>query len=158
VDGVVLARVLHVLGVVIWIGGVSVVTTVVLPAVRCGDLGPDLLQAFEAIERRFVWHARAAIIVVGASGFYMAEKLDVWDWFRDPEFWWMHAMVFVWLVFAIGLFIVEPFVVGHRFEQWAAARPAATFAWLQRIHWVLLALALITIAGAVAGSQGWSLF
>ena len=155
-DGVVLARVLHVLGVVIWIGGLSMVTTAVLPAVRRGDLGPDLLRAFEAIERRFAWHARAAIIVVGASGFYMAARLDLWDRFRDPGFWWVHAMVFVWLLFAIGLFIVEPLVVDRRFEQWAAAHPAATFAWLQRIHWVLLALTLLTIAGAVA--QGWSLF
>jgi hypothetical protein len=26
------------------------------------------------------------------------------------------------------------------------------------MHWVLLALSLITIFGAVAGSQGWSIF
>jgi hypothetical protein len=32
-DGVVIARALHVLGVVIWIGGVAMVTMVVLPAV-----------------------------------------------------------------------------------------------------------------------------
>jgi len=153
-DGVVLARLLHVLGVVIWLGGVSVVTTVVLPAVRRGDLGPDLLRAFEAIERRFVWQARAAIIVVGASGFYMTARLDLWDRFRDPAFWWMHAMVFVWLVFTIGLFVIEPFVVGRRFERWATARPAATFAILHRLHWVLLVFGLITIAAAVAGSQG----
>jgi len=157
-DGIVLARVLHIVGVVVWIGGVSIVTTVVLPAVRRGDLGPDRLLAFEAIERRFVWQARAAIVVVGLTGFYMTAMLDLWDRFRDAEFWWMHAMVFVWLVFAMGLFVIEPFVVGHRFAQWATRRPAATFAWLQRIHWILLTAGLATIAGAVAGAQGWSLF
>jgi len=45
-DGVVLARALHVLAVVIWIGGVAMVTTVILPAVRRGDLGADGLKAF----------------------------------------------------------------------------------------------------------------
>jgi hypothetical protein len=30
---------------------------------------------------------------VAASGFYMVERLDLWDRFRDIEFWWMHAMV-----------------------------------------------------------------
>lgn len=40
-DDVVTARALHVLGVVIWIGGVSMVTTVALPAIRRGDLGGD---------------------------------------------------------------------------------------------------------------------
>ena len=157
-DGVVLARVLHVLGVVIWIGGVSIVTTVVLPAVRRGEFGAERLRAFESIERRFVWQARTAIVVVGASGFYMAARLDMWDRFRSAEFWWMHAMVFVWLLFTAGLFVVEPFVVGRRFDRWATAEPAKTFAYLNLIHWGLLVLSLGTIAGAVAGSQGWSLF
>ena len=64
-DDVVIARALHVLFVVIWIGGVSMATTVVLPAVRRGDLGADWLQAFQAIEHRFAWQARTAIVVVG---------------------------------------------------------------------------------------------
>ena len=157
-NDVIFSRVLHVLGVVTWIGGVAMVTTVVLPAVRRGGLGPDWLQAFEAIERRFAWQARVAILVVGASGFYMAARLNLWDRFRSAEFWWMHAMVFVWLLFTLGLFIVEPFVIKGRFNGWAAAKPARTFAWLNIIHWGLLALSLGTIAGAVAGSQGWPLF
>jgi hypothetical protein len=52
-DDVVIARAQHVLAVIIWIGGVALATTVVLPAVRCGDVGPSRLQVFEAIERRF---------------------------------------------------------------------------------------------------------
>ena len=73
-DDVAVARALHVLAIVIWIGGVAMVTTIVLPAVRRGDLGATGLQAFEAIERRFAWHARAAIIVVGLTGFYMTAR------------------------------------------------------------------------------------
>jgi hypothetical protein len=49
VDDLAVARALHVLAVVIWIGGVATVTMVVLPSVRCGDLGPNRLQTFEAI-------------------------------------------------------------------------------------------------------------
>jgi hypothetical protein len=64
-DDVLLARALHVLAVVVWIGGVAMATTVVLPAVRRGDLGPDRLTAFQAIEHRFVWQARSAVIIVG---------------------------------------------------------------------------------------------
>jgi uncharacterized membrane protein len=157
-NDVIFARVLHVLSAVIWIGGVSMVTTVVLPAIRRSDLGADRLRAFEAIKRRFAWQARTAILVVGATGFYMTAQLDLWDRFRSAEFWWMHAMVFVWLLFTLGLFVVEPFVVQHRFHRWAAAEPAKTFAWLTIIHWGLLVLSLGTIAGAVAGSQGWSPF
>ena len=47
------ARALHVIAVVVWIGGVALITAVALPAIRRGDLGPDRVRAFQAIERRF---------------------------------------------------------------------------------------------------------
>ena len=157
-DGLALARALHVLGVVIWIGGVGMATTVAIPAVRRGDLGPDRLRAFHAIESRFVWQARAAVILVGATGLYMAAKLDLWDRFRDAACWWMHAMVCVWLIFAFLLFVGEPLILHRRFPGWAARRPEVAFAWLHRAHVVLLTLSLITVFGAVAGSHGWAIF
>ena len=155
---VIFARVLHVLAVVIWIGGVSMATTVVLPAIRRGDLGQNRLQAFQAIERRFIWQARIAVIVVGSTGLYMIEWLDLWHRFRSAAFWWMHAMVCVWLLFTLVLFVVEPLILRRRFPHWATTRPDVALAWLHRAHWVLLGLSLITVFGAVAGSHGWSVF
>jgi uncharacterized membrane protein len=153
-----IARALHVLAVVIWIGGVSMATTVVLPALRRGALGNDKLKAFQAIEHRFVWQARAAIVVVGLSGLYIAAQLDFWDRFRSLHFWWMHAMVCVWSLFVFVLFVAEPFILHRRFSAWAHTQPDRAFAWLHRAHWVLLTLSVVTILGAVAGSHGWSVF
>ncbi len=155
---VVIARALHVLAVVIWIGGVSMATTIVLPAIRRGLLGEERLRAFQAVEHRFVWQARAAIILVGATGFYMCWRLDLWDRFRQARFWWMHAMLCVWLLFGLVLFVAEPVILHRHFRGWAAARPAITFAWLNRAHWLLLVLSALTILGAVAGSQGLWIF
>jgi uncharacterized membrane protein len=154
-DDIVLARTLHVLAVVIWIGGVAMATAVVLPAVRRGDLGADRLKAFQAIEGRFIWYARAAVLIVGVSGFYMVESLSLWDRFTVAAFWWMHAMVLVWLIFTFALFIGEPFILHRHFHSWATKQPEVAFAWLNRAHWLLLTLALVTIFGAVAGSHGW---
>jgi uncharacterized membrane protein len=156
-EDVIVARALHVLGVVIWIGGVAMVTMAVLPALRRGDFGPNRLQVFEAIERRFAWHARLATLIVGLTGFYMTQRLDLWDRFRSGGFWWMHAMVCLWLLFTLLLFVAEPLVLDRRFHARALAAPDAAFALLQRAHWLLLALSLITILGAVTGSQGMSL-
>jgi uncharacterized membrane protein len=157
-DDVAIARALHVLGVVIWIGGVAMVTMVLLPAIRRGDLGPNRLQVFEAIERRFAWHARLASIVVGLTGFYMTQRLELWDRFRSGGFWWMHAMVCLWLLFTVVLFVAEPLVLHRWFHTRATAAPDSAFALLHRAHWLLLGLSVITILGAVAGSQGVSLF
>jgi len=157
-DDVIIARALHVLAVVIWIGGVSMVTTAVLPAIRHAELGDDPLRSFQAIEHRFAWQARFTIILVGLTGFYMCWRLDLWGRFREASFWWMHAMVGVWTLFVLLLFVVEPFILHRRIRDWATAQPGAAFAWLNRVHWVLLVLSLVTILGAVVGSQGWSIF
>jgi hypothetical protein len=85
----------------------------------------------------------------------MMIRLDLWDRFRALEFWWMHAMVAVWLMFTAMLFVLEPLFLHRWLEARARARPEATFALIQRLHWLLLALSLVTVLGAVAGSHGF---
>ncbi|MEM1434496.1 MAG: hypothetical protein AAGG11_10615 [Pseudomonadota bacterium] len=149
------ARVLHVLAVILWIGGVAMVTTVILPAVRRMAAPEDRIATFEAMEHRFSWQARATTLVAGLSGFYMTHLIDGWHRFSQPAFWWMHAMVVVWAVFSLILFLLEPLLLRRLFLRQAAAHPEATFAFVQRMHWMLLTLSLVTAAGAVAGSHGW---
>ena len=52
------------------------------------------------------------------------------------------------------LFVVEPLFL-HRVMR-DAPDPDRTFARMERMHRVALVLALITVAGAVAGSHGWT--
>jgi uncharacterized membrane protein len=96
-----IARAIHVLAVVAWIGGVAMVATVILPMVRRARIPTEGQALFEAVERRFIWQARIATLLVAVSGFYMVERLDLWDRFRNIEFWWMHAMVLLWLIFTL---------------------------------------------------------
>jgi hypothetical protein len=63
----------------------------------------------------------------------------------------------VWLLFTFVLFVAEPLFLHRWFHARASAAPDAAFALLQRAHWLLLILSLLTILGAVAGSQGVSL-
>ena len=156
-DYIALARAVHVLAVVVWIGGVSMATTVALPAVRARKLGADPLKAFQAIEGRFVWQARSAVVLTGLSGLYMVSQMELWDQFKHLQFWWMHAMVTTWVLFALLLFIAEPLFLHRRFERLAHVDPERAFAWLHRVHWVVLSLSYLTIAGAVAGVHGLSI-
>ena len=153
-DGVVVARALHVLAVVLWIGGVGFVTTVLLPAVRRLKSPEERLAFFDSVERRFAWQARITTLVAGLSGFYMAARLDLWSSFLSPDFWWLDAMVFVWLVFTIMLFVAEPLFLHRWFHDRAQTRPEETFRLVAGLHWGLLILSLITVLGAVAGSHG----
>lgn len=151
------ARVLHVLGVVAWIGGVAMVTTVLLPASAQLKSAAERVAFFEQIERRFANQARFTTLLTGLSGFYMVHLLDAWSRFAELRFWWMHAMVLVWLIFSLMLFVLEPLLLHRRLKQRAQHEPEKTFALIQRMHWLLLSLSLIAVAGAVAGSHGWML-
>ena len=155
---IVLARVLHVLAVVLWIGGVGMVTTVLLPAIRRSYPAPQRFPAFHAMEERFARQARFTTAVAGASGFYMAWRLDAWDRFTSADFWWMHAMVLTWLVFTLMLFVIEPLFLERLLARRAAAAPEATYRLVEWLHRCLLTLSLVTVAGAVAGSLGVNLF
>jgi uncharacterized membrane protein len=157
-DDTTIARAVHVLAVVFWIGGVAFVTTIVLPALRRIAAPAERLALFDLIERRFAWQARATTLLAGFSGLYMLMRLDLWDRFFLAGFWWMHAMVAVWLVFTAMLFAAEPLFLHRWLLARAKARPDATFALVQRLHWLLLGLGVITILGAVAGSHGLLLF
>lgn len=121
-DHAIVARALHLLGVVLWIGGVGFVTTV----------------------------------LVGGTGLYLVERWNLWDRFQSPAYWWMHAMLLVWLLFTVMLFIAEPLFLYRRFLEAAKHRPDATFRLIERMHWALLAISLVTVLGAVAGSHGWA--
>jgi uncharacterized membrane protein len=158
VTDVVIARVVHVLSVVLWIGGVGMVTTVLLPAIRRTRPAGQRFEAFHGLEQRFASQARVTTVLAGASGFYMLWRLGAWNWFRSPGFWWLHAMVLVWLLFTLMLFVIEPLFLERLLARRAAAAPEPTYRAVEWLHRVLLTLSLLTVAGAVAGSQGVNLF
>jgi uncharacterized membrane protein len=153
-DDVTIARGLHVLAVVMWIGGVAFVTTVLLPAVRSIKAPEERVAFFETMEQRFGRQARLTTALAGITGFYMVVRLDLWDRFLSAAYWWMHAMVAVWLVFTLMLFVAEPLFLHRRLIARAVAEPAATYRLIEWLHRILLALSLITLLGAVLGSHG----
>lgn len=149
-----IARALHVLGVVLWIGGVAMVTTMLLPAVRRLADPAEQMDFFHQLERRFATQARWTTALVGLSGFWLTWRFDLWWRFTDSAFWWMHAMVLVWAIFTLMLFVLEPFVFDRRMQATAQRDPVRAMQRIQRLHWFLLTISLITVLGAVAGSHG----
>jgi len=151
-DDFTIARVIHVLAVLLWIGGVAFVTLVVMPAIRRGNSPEERLSAFHRIESGFAPQARIWVLLAGASGFWMAWRADLWFRFAEAAGWWMTAMVVVWAFFAVMLFILEPLIIHKRMRD--SADSAGDFRRMERMHRVLLAASLITFAGAVGGSHG----
>lgn len=154
-DDFVLARVVHVLSVVLWIGGVAMVTLILLPVLKQMTSPEEAMIFFTRFRRRFAAQARLTTLLVGLSGFYMTFILDAWHRFVQWQYWWMHTMVLIWLLFTFMLFVAEPKSRKRATASLPQNITAQTFSAIQRKHLVLLVLSLLTVAGAVAGSHGW---
>jgi len=151
----VIARVIHVLSIVLWIGGVGFVTTVLFPAVRRSQSPEERLVTFLRFEAPFAWQARISVALAGLSGLYMTWRFDAWSWFRSPVYWWMDAMVLLWVIFAAMLYVIEPLAMHRRLgKAIASGTSSLVFNRMERFHRIMLALSLLTLLGAVGGSHG----
>jgi|SRR5208283_2272682 len=153
----VFAIALHVLAVVHWIGGVALVTTVILPTARRMDTVEERLHIFDLVESRFAPQARISVLVVGVTGLYMLNHLDLWMPMLAARGWWLDSVVILWTMFALMLYIVEPMFLHSWFSRAVHTDPEAAFRRMELLHWVLLILSLLTIGAAVAGTNGLSI-
>lgn len=153
IDDLALARAIHILALVHWIGGVAAVTTIILPRARELPDARDALAAFEAFERRFARQARISILLAGLSGVYMLVKIDAWDRFQYASFWWMHLMVGVWALFALMIYIVEPIVIHKLFHDFALREKDRAFALAALFHAIALLVSAIAIVAGVLGAH-----
>lgn len=134
---------IHVLGVVWWIGGVSMVTATLLPIFNRLP-ADERIQRIQQLEGRFANQARVAVLIVGITGFWMYAIV--------PEViahtWWVGLMMLVWVLFTVMLFIAEPLRLPAKLGVIHDPRKFLV------IHAVLLVLALAAIVGGVIGSRG----
>lgn len=151
-DDLALARAVHVVAIIFWIGGVGFVTLVLMPALRATEPPETRLNRFQQFEQRFAWQARLWVLLAGASGLWLVTRGDMWSRFADASFWWMHLMVTLWALFALMLFVIEPLHLRRSLA--VSSRPTADFGRMLRLHQALLLIGIITIFGAVGGAHG----
>ena len=88
----------------------------------------------------------------------MLYRFDMWDRFRHASYWWIDAMIAVWLLFTAMLFVLEPFVLHRWLLVQSKLKPETTFNAIEWLHRILLFISLVTVLGAVMGSHGLLLF
>jgi uncharacterized membrane protein len=145
-----IARALHVVAVVMWIGGVAFVTTVLIPAIRKTQTSQNRLTLFEILESKFGIQAKITTVITGLSGFYMLHVLNLWS----SMSWWILLMLFVWAIFMMVLFVLEPLFLHKWFHHQAIKDNERAFHYLQLMHIILLAVSLFAVFAGVAGVHG----
>ena len=150
-----IARAIHILSIVIWMGGVAFVTMVLIPAIRNPSFKTEQLLIFNAVENRFASIARIVVILAGMSGFYMADKMNAWGRFLEAQYFWMHAMVLIWLMFVVALFVIEQNKKKNHGRMVKDGHNIEDLKKIQLVHIVILVLSLITIFISVLGAHGF---
>ena len=146
----IIARALHVIGVVLWIGGVAFVTTVLIPAIRNTQSPENRISLFETLEGKFSFQAKLTTLLTGLSGFYMLYAMNAWLSMQ----WWVYLMIVIWAIFSVVLFVLEPLILHKWFHQQAEKNNERAFFFLQVMHIVLLVISLVAVFSGVAGVHG----
>ena len=149
-----LARAIHVVALVHWIGGVAFVTTIVLPSARKAATAKEALALFAAFERRFAPQVRVSILLVGLSGAYMLSKMHTWYLLQSLSFWWLDLMIAVWIAFAIMVYVLEPLGADRRFAEFAMCDKDRAFGIMTHLHEVALIVSAIAVGAGVLGAHG----
>ncbi len=149
-----LMHILHILTVILWVGGLGFITILVLPMIV---KMPDALQKallFQRIEHRFAPLARIYTAVVGITGFAMFFMLGLTDVVFTREGIFLLIMIVIWVFWVIMLFGLEPLIVKKLIDSMAKSGEKleieTVFNRMNKLHWVLLSLSLAASAsGAI---------
>lgn len=155
VDLPAVVRAVHVLAVFYWMGGIVFVTLILQPAIRRYAPPRERRKLYKAMHDPFGETIRWAILLVGLTGYYLLDHSDMWWLFRDPHYWYLHAMVLVWCVEAFFRFAYGPFYMHIKNERMSQSDPEKVFDGIVFRHRLVTALALPTMFAAVMGAHGY---
>lgn len=145
-------HIIHLLTVIVWIGGLAFITILLLPMViRMQDALQKVLL-FQRIEHRFAPMARVFNLVVGITGVAMV-KLAGWQGlYFTRQGLPLLFMTVVWVLWFVMLFGLEPLIVRKMLDKMAKGggklEIETIFARLNRMHIILL---IISLAASGAG-------
>jgi len=136
---------IHILSIVVWIGGVAFVTLVTFPMIMRVEKSLEQVLMFQGVEHRFSKIAKVMIILAGLSGLILIKEkglsLSVW------------IMIFVWAFYASLIFGLERVIFKKLFGKPSDQLDTKkVFNTLQIFHWFVLTMSFLAIiAGVYAG-------
>ncbi len=145
---------IHVLGVVLWIGGVAFVTMIVFPMIIRMDNSMEKVLFFQGVEHRFAKIAKICVVIVGITGFWLLKITGEWGLLFSYNGIGPTLMLIIWCFYSIIL-ILERILFKVIFSGKAQHDSAKIFLRMGIFHWVVLGLSLFVIGiGVLAGHGG----
>lgn len=147
---------IHVLGVVIWIGGVAFVTMIVFPMIMRMEGSLEKVLFFQGLEHRFARIAKLSVAIVGATGVWLLLITGGWRELFTLRGIGPTLMLIVWALYTFVL-LFEARLFKVIFSGSAQQDTSKVFFRLSAFHWVVLGLSLLAVGvGVWAGHGGLS--
>ena len=155
-------HIVHLLAVILWIGGLAFVTAIVLPmAIKT----PDALQkvlTFQRVEHRFAPLAKWFNIITGISGFVMVWLMGWHELYFTKAGLALTFMTAVWVFWFVMLVGLEPIVIRKMLEKMARESEKmdidGIFRKVKTLHWLMVAISLAAVAAGAFFAHGGSLY
>ena len=154
-------HIVHLLAVILWIGGLAFVTAIVLPmAIKT----PDALQkvlTFQRVEHRFAPLAKWFNIITGISGFVMVWLMGWHELYFTKAGLALTFMTAVWVFWFVMLVGLEPIVIRKMLEKMVREGDKmdidGIFRKVKTLHWLMVAISLAAVAAGAFFAHGGSL-
>jgi uncharacterized membrane protein len=108
--------IIHVMGVIIWIGGVAFVTTVIFPLMYQTGESLEKGLLFQRVEHRFASMVRWLISIVGITGFWLLYAEYGFGVLAQKHGFGILIMIFAWALYA-GILLSERKIFGKLFAD-----------------------------------------
>ncbi len=135
---------IHVVTVLMWIGGVGFVTVVVFPMLLRMDDTLEMVLMFHRMENRFARHAKVYIWIAGISGFLMLWMQGGFAGLWSTDNLGILIMIGAWS-FYLFVLTFEKKIFARVFGKPEEMDGKRVFKFLTGFHWVVLSVSLLAV-------------
>lgn len=144
---------IHVVTVVLWIGGVSFVTIIIFPMLLKMEDSFEKVMMFQRVENRFAKQARIYSIITGVTGGLLLYLEKGYSLIFTRAGIGITIMFIAWLIYVLVL-LFEKNIFKTLFSQTEKLDTAKIFFSLNIFHWFLLGLSLLAVGAGVWTGHG----
>lgn len=145
---------LHVVTIVLWIGGVAFVTINIFPILLTMEDSLEKVMLFQRVENKFARQARFYAWTAGITGAILLYLTGEYKMLFSINGIGVTVMLIVWFIYTFIL-TFEKRIFKVLFSQPERLDTARIFKRLNIFHWFVLGLSLVAVFIGVLSGHGW---